>query len=78
MRLRLWPEDTIAWRYALTIVSSVVVAVVLAGVVIRVAGASIPPTVRDLGLLERAHDVLRMIRRKAPAATPAVGGSRRQ
>src|ERR1700722_11955968 len=67
MRLRLWPRDTIAWRFALTIVLAIVVTVALAAVVMEFAGPWARPPARDLGLLERADDIVRVVE-----ATPEV------
>jgi signal transduction histidine kinase len=61
MRLRLWPQDTIAWRFALTIVLAIVVTVALAALVMEFAGTWARPPARDLGLLERADDIVRMV-----------------
>jgi signal transduction histidine kinase len=61
MKLRVWPQDTIAWRFALTIVLAIVGAVVLAALVSEFAGSWARPPVHDLGLLERADDIVRMV-----------------
>jgi signal transduction histidine kinase len=61
MRIKFWPEDTIARRFALTVVLSIVVAVALAGLVTHFAGVLGRPSPRELGLFERADDIVRMI-----------------
>jgi signal transduction histidine kinase len=66
--MRLWPEDTIAWRFAMTIVLAIVGAVGLAALVSEFAGPWARPPAREMGLLERADDIVRMIE-----ATPAAG-----
>ncbi len=38
MRVKLWPADTIARRFTITIVSAILVAVALTGIVIEFAG----------------------------------------
>jgi len=65
--MRLWPEDTIAWRFAMTIVLAIVGAVGLAALVSEFAGPWARPPARELGLLERADDIVRMVE-----ATPAA------
>jgi signal transduction histidine kinase len=64
--MRLWPEDTIAWRFAMTIVLAIVGAVGLAALVSEFAGPWAHPPAREMGLLERADDIVRMVE-----ATPA-------
>jgi hypothetical protein len=61
MRFKLWPKDTIARRFALTVVLSIVVAVAVAGLVTRFACVWARPSARELGLVERADDIARMI-----------------
>ena len=61
MRIKFWPEDTIARRFALTVVLSIVVAVALTELVAHVAGVWARPSVHELGLFERADDIVRMI-----------------
>jgi hypothetical protein len=61
MRFKLWPGDTIARRFALTVVLSIVVAVSLAGLVTHFAGVWARPSASELGLAERADDIVRII-----------------
>lgn len=61
MRLKLWPADTIARRFTITIVLAILVAVVLAKIVLEFAGVWGRPPLRETGLLERADDIVRMI-----------------
>jgi signal transduction histidine kinase len=58
---RLRPEDTIARRFALTLVLSHVVAIALAGVVTHYAGVWARPSAREMGLFERADEIVRMV-----------------
>ena len=66
MRIKLWPQDTIARRLALTIVVAIAVAVSLAGVLVRVAGVWGEPPLNDSGLVDRADDIVRMIEVASP------------
>jgi signal transduction histidine kinase len=61
MRVKLWPADTIARRFTITIVSAILVAVALTGIVIEFAGVWARVPLRETGLLERADDIVRMI-----------------
>jgi signal transduction histidine kinase len=61
MRIKLWPKDTIARRFALTVVLAIVVMLSLTGIVIEFAGVWGRPPVRETGLLERADDIVRMV-----------------
>jgi signal transduction histidine kinase len=61
MKIKLWPEDTIARRFALTIVLAIIVTLALAGIVIEFAGVWGRPPVREGDLLERADDIVRMV-----------------
>jgi signal transduction histidine kinase len=61
MKFKLWPRDTIGWRFAFTVVVSIVVAVALAGATAHFAGVWARPSARELGLAQRADDILRMI-----------------
>ena len=61
MRIRVWPEDTIARRFAVTIAAAIVVALSLTGLVVEFAGVWARPPVREAGLLERANDIVRMV-----------------
>jgi signal transduction histidine kinase len=61
MTFKFWPHDTIARRFALTVVLSIVVAVSLAGLVTHFAGVWARPSAYELGLFERADDIVRMI-----------------
>jgi signal transduction histidine kinase len=72
MRFRLWPEDTIAWRFALTVVLSIVVAVALAGVTTHFIGVWARPSAHELGLFERADDIVRMIEATSEPRRPAL------
>ena len=65
-KFRFWPEDTIARRFALTVALSHVVAVVLAAVVTHFAGVWARPSAQEMGLFERADEIVRMVE-----ATPA-------
>jgi signal transduction histidine kinase len=65
-KFRFWPEDTIAHRFALTVALSHIVAVVLAGVVTHFAGVWARPSAQEMGLFERADEIVRMVE-----ATPA-------
>lgn len=61
MRIKPWLEDTIARRFALTIVLTIVVALGLTGMAIQFAGVWGRPPLREMGLLERANDIVRMV-----------------
>ena len=61
MRIKFRLEDTIARRFALTVVLSIVVAIGLAGIVTHFAGAWARPSARELGLADRADDIVRMV-----------------
>ena len=61
MSVKFWLEDTIARRFALTVVLSIVVAIALAGIVTHFAGAWARPSAHELGLVERADDIVRMV-----------------
>jgi signal transduction histidine kinase len=61
VRIKLWPEDTIARRFAVTIASAIVVALMLAGAFIHFAGVWGRPPAHEMGLLERADDIVRMV-----------------
>jgi signal transduction histidine kinase len=66
MKFKSWLEDTIARRFAMTVVLSIVVAVALAVLVTHFAGVWARPSASELGLAARAADIVRMIE-----ATPA-------
>lgn len=59
--MKLWPPDTIARRFTITIVLAILVAVALTGIVIEFAGVWARPPLSETGLLERADDIVRMI-----------------
>jgi signal transduction histidine kinase len=61
MNFKFWPDDTIARRFALTVVFSIVVAVSLAELVMYFAGVWARPSAHELGLVGRANDIVRMI-----------------
>lgn len=61
MRINLWPRDTIAWRFTVTIVLTIAVAVALAEGATEFAGVWARPPLRATGLLERADIVVRML-----------------
>jgi signal transduction histidine kinase len=61
MRIKFWPEDTIARRFAMTIASAIIVALTLIGAVIQFAGLWGRPLVHQAALLERANDIVRMV-----------------
>lgn len=54
-------QDTIARRFAVTMVSSIVVAVCLTALLVQAAGVWGRPSVEDLQLLERADDIARIV-----------------
>ncbi len=64
-------QDTIARRFALTIALTILVTVGLTGAVVWLAGAWALPSARDLGLLDRANDIIQMIE-----AAPRAGRER--
>jgi signal transduction histidine kinase len=72
MRFKLWPEDTIARRFALTVVLSIVVAVAMAGLVTQFAGIWARPSAHELGLVDRADDIVRMIEATPELSRQAV------
>jgi signal transduction histidine kinase len=72
MRFKLWPADTIARRFALTVVLSIVVAVTLAVLVMYFAGVWARPSVDELGLYERSDDIVRMAEATPEAQRQAV------
>jgi signal transduction histidine kinase len=61
MRSKFWPDDTIARRFAMTIVLAIVVAFLLAGIATRLGGVWGRPPLRETGLLEQADDIVRML-----------------
>jgi len=63
-----WLEDTIARRFALTIVVAIVVALVLTAAVIQFSGIWSPPPIHETGLLQRASEIVRLVE-AAPAGT---------
>ena len=73
-----WPQDTIARRFALTVMASILVAVCLAWGFAQVGGAWVRPTLENLRLLERADDIARIIesvpKQQRPSLTDAAGG----
>jgi hypothetical protein len=74
MRIKLWPEDTIARRFALTIVLAIVVALSLTGLVIQFSGVWGLPPANELGLLERANDIVRMVEAVPEQERPVLTG----
>jgi signal transduction histidine kinase len=79
MKIKFWPPDTIARRFALTIVSAIVVAVSLTGIVIEFSGVWGRPSAHEIGLPERADDIVRMVEaapeQDRPALTDAVANA---
>jgi signal transduction histidine kinase len=76
-----WFADTIARRFALTIVCAVVVTMGLTGVFIEFSGQLSKPPLYESGLLERADEIVRMVEAVpvadrpvmvAAASTPAI------
>jgi hypothetical protein len=61
MRIKFWLEDTIVQRFAMTVVLSIVVAIALAGIVTHFAGTWARPSAHELGLVDRADDIVRMV-----------------
>jgi hypothetical protein len=61
MKIEFWPQDTIARRFALTIVSAIVVALSLTWIAIEFSGVWGRPSAHEMGLLERADDIVRMV-----------------
>jgi signal transduction histidine kinase len=66
MKIKLWPEDTIARRFALTIAVAIVVALGLTEALIQFSGIWGRPSIREIGLLQRADDIVQMVE-AAPA-----------
>ncbi len=58
---RLWPADTLGRRFAVTTVLAIVVAVALSALFAQFAGVWARPPLRELDLLERADDVVRVL-----------------
>ncbi len=58
---KLWPADTLGRRFAVTTVLAIVVAVTLSALFAQFAGVWARPPLRELDLLERADDVVRML-----------------
>ena len=75
MRLRLWPEDTIARRFAMTIFLAIMVAVALLRGAAELAGAWGQPPIEEMGLLGRADDIVRMVEAVPASERPAVAGA---
>lgn len=67
MKITLWPRDTIARRFALTIVVAIVVAIALTEAVIQFSGMWGQPSIHETGLLQRGDDIVRMVE-AAPAS----------
>jgi signal transduction histidine kinase len=61
MRIQHWPRDTIARRFALTIILALVGMLALTGVIVRLSGVWARPPVREVGLFERADDIVRIV-----------------
>jgi signal transduction histidine kinase len=56
-----WLQDTIARRFATTIVVAIVIAIGMSRLVIEFAGGLARPPLLDSGLLEQADDIVRMV-----------------
>ncbi len=54
-------QDTIARRFALTIILAIVVTLGLTAIVVQLAGVWARPTAHEMGLLDRANDIVRMV-----------------
>ena len=67
MKITVWPRDTIAWRFALTIAVAIVVAIALTEAVIQFSGLWGQPSIHEIGLLQRGDDIVRMVE-AAPAS----------
>jgi len=72
MKIKVWPGDTIARRFALTIVIAILVAICLTEAVIQFSGLWGRPAIRDTGLLQRANDITRMVEAAPDAARKAI------
>jgi len=73
---RLWPADTLARRFAVTTVLAILVAVGLSALFAQFAGVWARPPLRELDLLERADDIVRMLDAiPAPQRTAAAAAA---
>ena len=61
MRAYFWSQDTIARRFALTIVVTIFVALGLAWLLTEFAGVWGRPSALEEGLLDRANDIVQMV-----------------
>jgi signal transduction histidine kinase len=66
-----WPRDTIARRFALTVVLSLLATVALYGLFATFAGVLAQPSAEESGLKERVDDAIRIIE-AAPAETRSL------
>ncbi|HEY0181789.1 MAG TPA: ATP-binding protein [Rhodopila sp.] len=72
MKPRFWPEDTLARRFATTIVLAIVVALVPALAAVRLGGVWGQPPIGEIGLLERANDIVRLVEAAREQERPAL------
>lgn len=73
MIIRLWPEDTIKARFALTTLLAVVVTVALSTLVIELGGAWARPPIERFGVLGQVRDIVRMIDAAPASARGSLG-----
>ena len=74
MRRLAWlrPRDTIARRFALTIVMAVVIAIALAAAAAKLGGVWGRPSAEEMGLPERVNDIVRLLEAFPPAERQAA------
>ncbi len=74
--MKFWPlQDTIARRFACTIVFTIVLMVSLTWLVVQFAGVWARPSAHEMGLLDRANDIVRMIEAVSPTQRSQVAGA---
>lgn len=62
-----WPTDTIARRFAVTIVVAIAIVLALTAAAAQVAGVWGRPSAEDMGLLGRVSDIVRLLEAVPPA-----------
>ncbi|MBB6249916.1 ATP-binding protein [Nitrospirillum iridis] len=67
-----WPQDTIARRFALTIMAAVTAATALSALVVSLAGAWLQPPANDAGLVQIVVSVTHAIEAAPPPLRPSL------
>ena len=74
--MKFWPlQDTIARRFACTIVFTIVLMVSLTWLVVQFAGVWARPSAHEMGLLDRVNDIVRMIEAVSPTQRNKVAAA---